>query len=230
MPLLADLERRLAGGQTLKRKQQRQLQSQVALEQFREAEKARGIQEEARTRAEPFVQGLESLRPGQLSPYSAGQYGSALRGIAQTYRGLRRTGLSTLSRRGFGRAPSGFRSSLLSTLSRGKGRQETEAYNRALQSTYGQGLEALRYRQTQQQFYDPTSRFGAAGGAVAQRYGMRKPGVMQRIGQGLGLASSIASMVPPAGAARAAGGGLSGIRRTPSGAGVIPTAKGAGRF
>ena len=211
MALLDDLQRRLAGGQTLKRSQQRQLQSQVALEQFKEAEKARGIQEEARTRAEPFVQGLESVGRGQLSPYSAGQYGSALRGIAQTYRGLRRTGLSTLSRRGFGRAPSGFRSSLINTLGRERGREETEAYNRAQQATYGQGLEALRYRQTQQQFYDPTSRFGAAGGSVAQRYGMRKPSVLTRVGQGLGLASSIASMATPAGAAAGGGKGFAGL-------------------
>ncbi len=173
-----------------RRREERARAKRLADQQERLAGESEAVQRENRARAEPFVQSLEATEPGQLSPYSQATYASSLEDIIRTYRSLRESGLAALNRSGFGRAPSGFRSSFESTAARGQQEASGRAYRGALQDTYGQGLQALRYRSSQQRFYDPTRRIAATSDLGQRRFGMEGPNLFGDIMTGVSVAAA----------------------------------------
>jgi hypothetical protein len=160
------------------------------------AGEAKGIQTGARNKAEGFVSGLESTKPGELSPLAQAQYANDVDNIVDTHGKNMEVGLRMLKTRGMGSAPAGAVSSLVNSANEASGRDQTMAYRNAQGTTYGQGLEALRYRTAQQDMYNPLNAWNSSSNQAAQRSQMGS--LMGDIGTGLktgiGIARDIGKM------------------------------------
>ncbi len=170
---------------------EKNMEFQTKLAQENQAKKEAEFQ-----KAEPFVQRLESTKPGELSDLSEAQLASDLRNIWDTYGRGMRSAYRTLAYRGLDSAPTGAEASILNTALRDRGAAETEAYNRALERTYGQGLQALQYRTGMQQLYDPLAPSEAAVKSAAYRsqMGSTLGDIGQGLSAGVGLATGLGAL------------------------------------
>lgn len=157
------------------------------------ADASQGIQTGARNKAEGFVSGLESTKPGELSPLAQAQYANDVNNIVDTHGKNVEVGLRMLKQRGMGSAPTGAFSSLVNTANESSGRDQTMAYRNAQQNTYGQGLEALKYRTAQQDMYNPLKAWESSSNQAAQRsqMGSLLGDIGSGISTGVGLVTGI---------------------------------------
>jgi hypothetical protein len=181
----------LYNGEAVLLKKGREEQQQVASGQLEQMKADTAQRANQLAKAEPFISGLESTAPGQLSPLSESQYGADTRNIAKTYGDIRANGLRAIGQRGFANAPSGMLASVINTAGQNQGADETHAYENALQQTYGQGLEAAKMRLGLVSTYDPTKPAAVASDAAARRAQMGS--TLGDIGGGISQMASAAA-------------------------------------
>jgi hypothetical protein len=156
-------------------------------------DKSEGIQDINRNKAEGFVSSLESTKPGELSSLAQAQYANDVDNIVDTHGKNMEVGLRMLKTRGMGSAPSGAQSSLINTANEASGRDQTMAYRNAQATSYGQGLEALKYRTGMQQMYNPLDAWSTSDKAAAARSQMGS--TLGDIGTGLKTGIDIAKSI-----------------------------------